>query len=108
MSTQGRHHHRPTVAVVARIVDVLHSGGDINSAPNMCRVIRFDNIFPPVAQPAVPQQETETAIREVYLMIFLDPVRHEGNTGAVLLAMPQRSVHPNALIERRIDLSVGK
>src|SRR5208337_1472311 len=108
MSPQARHDHRPPVAVVDGIVDVLHSGSKIDSAPKVYRVIRFDDVLPAVVQPSIAQQETEAAIGQVYLVILLDPVRDEGNAGAVLLAMPFCAVHPYAPGEGRINFSVGK
>src|SRR5271157_4694035 len=108
MRPQARHHNRPPVAVVAGIVDVLYSGSDINSAPKVQRVIRFDDVLPPVVQPSIAQQETVPAIGQIDLVILLDPVRHKGNTGTILLAMPQRAIHTYALVEGRIDFGVGK
>ena len=50
---QSRHDDRTAVAVIAGIVDVLHSRCDIDSAPHMQRVIRFQNVLAPVAEPAI-------------------------------------------------------
>src|SRR5208282_5202894 len=79
-----------------------------DSAPNVRRVIRFDDVFPPIVQPAIAQQKTETAICQIHLMIFLDAVRDEGNAGTVLFAMPERAIHPYALVECGINLGVSK
>jgi hypothetical protein len=108
MKPERRHNYRAPVAVVAGIIDVLHSGSDIDSAPNMRRVIRLDDVLPPVVQPSISQQETEAAIGQIHLVILLDPVRHERNAGTVLLAMPQCAICPDTLIERRINFGVGK
>src|ERR1700686_167516 len=108
MSPQARHHHRPPVTVVAGIYDVLYSGGDIDSAPNVCSVIRFHDVLPPIVQLSVAQEEPVPAVCQIDLVILLDAVRHEGNAGTVLLAMPLRAIHPDTLVEGRINLSVGK
>ncbi len=88
MKAQARDYDRAAVAVVAGIVDVLHSGSDIDSAPNVGGVVRLDDVLASVVQPSITQQETQAAIGKVDLVIFLDAVRHKGNAGAVLLAMP--------------------
>src|SRR5580704_2319469 len=87
MRPKRRHHHRPAIAVVTWIIDVLHSGSDIDSAPNVCGVKRFDDVLSPVIEFSVAEEETEPAVRQVDLMIFLDPVCHEGRAGTILLAM---------------------
>jgi hypothetical protein len=84
MQPEGWHHYRPPVAVVAGVVDVLHSGSDIDSAPNLCHELRFDDLLPSVVEPSIPEQETLLAIRQIHLAIFLDTVRHEGDSGTVL------------------------
>jgi hypothetical protein len=48
MSSQGGHYDRPTVSIVAGVVNVLHSGSDVNSPPNVRRVIRLENILSPI------------------------------------------------------------
>src|SRR6202140_212226 len=108
MRPHSRHNNRSAIAVIAWIVDVLYSGSDINSAPNVGGVIRFDDILPPVGQMAIAQQETQPAIRQINLVIFLDAVRHKGNAGAVLLAMPERAVCADALIECGINFRISE
>src|SRR5580658_3432055 len=108
MSPKGGHNDRPPVPVVAGIVDVLHSRSDIDSPPNMGRIVRFNNIFPPIIQSAIAQQEALPTIGQIHLMIFLNPVRNKGNTSPILLAMPERAIHANPLVESGIDFGVGK
>src|SRR5271155_3408013 len=108
MRAKTRHHHRPAVAVVAGIVDVLHPWSHIDSTPNVYRVIGFDDVLPAVAQPSVAQKKTKPAVGQIFLVILLDAIGNKGNASAVLLAMPQRALGPNALIKSRINLSVSK
>jgi hypothetical protein len=74
MRPQSRHDNRPSITVVTGIINMLNSGSDINSTPDMSRVIRFDDIFPPVIQPSIAQKKALAAIGEIYLVIFLDPI----------------------------------
>src|ERR1700719_4469677 len=108
VSPQARHHHRPPVAVVAGIDDVLYSGSDIDSAPDVRSVIRFDDVLPPVVQLSIAQEETIPAVCQIDLVILLDAVRHEGDAGTVLPAMPLRAIYSYALVEGRINFRVGK
>src|SRR5260370_29635815 len=98
MSPQSWHHHRPPVAVVTGIDDVLHSGSEIDSAPNVCRVIRFDDVLPAVVQLSVAQQEAVPTDCQIDLVILLDAIRPEGNAGTDLLALPLRAIHPHTLV----------
>ena len=54
VQAQRRDENRPTVAVVARIVDVLQSKCRIDAAPRVKRVVGFNNIFTAVVQAAIP------------------------------------------------------
>lgn len=108
MSPQARHHHRASVAVVTGIDDVLYSGSDIDSAPNMCCVIRFDDVLPPVVQLSIAQEKTVPAVCQIDLVILLDAVRPKGNAGTVLLAMPLRAIYSYALVECRINFRIRK
>src|SRR5713226_5902277 len=108
MSPQSWHHHRPPVAVVTGIDDVLCSGSEIDSAPDVCRVIRFDDVLPPVVQLSIAQEETVPSVRQVDLVILFDAVRHEGNARTVLLAMPLRAIYSYALVECRINFRIRK
>jgi hypothetical protein len=88
MRPKARHNHRPTIPVIPRIVNVLHTRSKVDSAPDVSGVIGFDDILPPILQSAIAKEEAFSAVREIDLMVFLDAVRDEGNAGAILLAMP--------------------
>src|ERR1700730_13684303 len=108
VSPQARHHYRPPVAGVAGVDDVLYAGSDIDSAPDVRCVIRFDDVLPPVVQLSIAQEKTVPAVCQIDLVILLDAVRHKGNAGTVLPAMPLRAIHPDALVEGRINFRVSK
>src|SRR5260370_14757506 len=108
MSPQARYHHRPPVAVVTGIDDVLHSGSEIDSAPDVRCVIRFDDVLPAVVQLSVAQQEAVPAVCQVDLVILLHAIRDEGNAGTVLIAMPLRAIYPHAIVAIRGILVVAK
>jgi len=74
----------------------------------VCCVIRFDDVLAPVVQLSIAQQEIVPAVCQINLVILLDTVRHEGNAGTVLLAMPLRALPPYALVECRINLRIRK
>src|ERR1700730_503254 len=50
---QARHDDRSPIAVVSGIVYVLHTGSHIDPAPDVHRVIRFNDVLPAVMEPAV-------------------------------------------------------
>ena len=53
MRPDRSHKHRPAVAVISGVHNVLSARRHINSPPNMRGVIGFQNIFPPVIQLSV-------------------------------------------------------
>src|ERR1700752_5384986 len=99
MRPQSRHDNRPSITVVTGIINMLNSRSDIHSTPDMSRVIRFDDIFPPIINPPNAQKKAIAAIGDIYLMIFLEPILHEGNARQILFAMPERALRAYALIE---------
>jgi hypothetical protein len=59
------HENRPAILVVARIVDGLQAARRRQPAPEMCGVVRFDDILATVPQRAVTEQESLAAKRKV-------------------------------------------
>ena len=108
MGAKAGHQHRPTVAVVAGVIDVLHGGCEVDAAPRVHGVIRLDNFFAPVAEPAIAEEKTVPAIGEIRLMIFADRVGDEGNSGSILLAMPPCAIGADAFGESLIDFGVSE
>jgi len=53
---EGRHKHRPAVAVVTGIVNVLQARRDVDAAPHMGGVVALDNVFAAVVQGAVAEE----------------------------------------------------
>ena len=100
--------HRTAVAVVTRIDDVLHTGRQVNTAPSVDGVVGLKDVFAAVIQLAVAEQESQTARREIVLVIFLDAVGHERDAGTILLAMPPSAVGSHALREGLVHLRVGE
>ena len=108
VGAEGGRRPRAAVAVVAGIVDVLHAGGEINSAPDVHGVVGLEDIFAAVGEVAVAEEKAEASGGEIVLVIFLDGVADEGDAGAVLLAMPPRAVRAHAFGEGLIDFGVGE
>jgi len=61
VQAQRGHDDWAPVAVIARIVDVLHSEGRIETAPEMGGVIRLEDIFASVIQASVTKQKSRSA-----------------------------------------------
>ena len=56
MKPEGRHKHRPAVAVVTGIVNVLQARRDVDAAPHMGGVVALDNVFAAVVQAPSPRR----------------------------------------------------
>ena len=83
MGAERGHNHRPAIAVVSRIVDVLHARSHVNAAPHVDRVVGLHDVLATVVQLAIAEQKTEAAIGEIDLVIFA--------IALVTKAMPARS-----------------
>src|SRR5690349_8854372 len=71
-------------------------------------VVRFNSLFTAITNRAVSQQEAQSAIGKVNLMVLANAIRDEGHAGAVVAAMPKRAVGAQASGESLIDLRVCK
>src|SRR5690349_20037613 len=108
MKPQRWHDYRSAVAVVARIVDVLHAKRRINPAPHVQRVIGLDNILAPVLETAVAQKKTLATEREVFLVVPRDAVRNECQTRAVKFPVPPPAPAANDYFCRLIHFRIGE
>ena len=88
MQFERRHQHGAAIPVIARVVDVLEAGSHIDSAPNVRRVIGFDDVFSAITKRAITEQETESPIGEINLMVFANSIGHHGQASTVVYAMP--------------------
>ncbi len=96
------------VAVVAGIVDVLQAGGEVNAAPDVGCIVGFDDIFAAIVEAAIAEQEAESAIGEVILVVLLDSIGDECDASAVLFAMPPGTVGAESFGESLIVFRVSK
>jgi hypothetical protein len=74
VEAEGGDEDRAAVAVVAGIVDVLQAGSNVDAAPKVGSVVGLHNIFAAVVESAIAQEEAETAVGEVGLVVLLDCV----------------------------------
>src|SRR5271169_5312085 len=108
MQPQPRHSHWTAYLVVTRIVDVLKVEGNEDTPPDMGRIERFFDGFAAVGQPAIAQNESQTAIRQISRMRRRDAARHERRAGAVEAAMPARAFHVRAYFHPFVIFGVGE
>src|SRR6202166_4803974 len=57
VGAEGGNQDRAAVAVVAGVLNVLNAGSEVDSAPDVDRVIGFDNVFTTVVEVAVSEKE---------------------------------------------------
>src|SRR6516164_8017161 len=108
MQSQGWHEHWPAILIIAWIVDVLQTRGDVDSAPNVGGIIGFHDVFAAITERAVTEQEAESSVGKINLMIFRDVIGNDGHACAVVSAMPQRTVGAQASGKGLINFRVGK
>src|SRR5580704_11878867 len=103
MGAERRDNHGPAIAVVSRIVDVLHARSQVNAAPHVDGVVGLDDILPAIVQLAIAEEKAEATIGEVGLVIFADCIGDESNACPVLLAMPPGASRAKSQVEGLID-----
>src|SRR5579871_771478 len=108
MGTERRYNHRSAVAVVSGIIDVLHTGRHINSAPDVCRVVGLHDGLAAIVQAAIAEQKTQSAGRQIILVIFFDGIGHKSHASAILLAMPPCTIRAHTTGHSLIYLGVGE
>src|SRR5215469_2061833 len=108
MKAERWHGDRAAITVIPGIVDVLHARSYVNSAPNVRGVVGFHDVFTAITKCAITEQETESAIGEVNLMIFADAIGDYGQACAVEAPMPQPAFGAQASCKSLIDFCVGK
>src|ERR1700733_78311 len=106
VQAKTRHKYWPAIAVVSRMVDILKVEGRIESAPSMHRVIRLHDIFAPIVQPAVSQQESVTTQRQVFLVVARNPVGDNRQARAIESSAPLFSAGAQANLIGRIHFGV--
>src|SRR5215472_12548692 len=108
MNAEAGHHYRATVAVVARISDVLQARRRVDSPPDMGCVVRLQNVFTPVIQTSVAEKKAETAGGKVDLVIFANRICDKRNPGAVVRAIPHGALRAQSTRESLVNFCVGK
>src|SRR5581483_3178732 len=103
---EARHDHWPAVAVVARIVDVLHVESGEDALPQVEVVERLEDVLAPVVEGSVAEQEAESTVREVELVVAPDAVGDEHRSGLVEFAPPLRAVDSGADLDGLVYFGV--
>src|SRR6267154_4018188 len=106
MKAQRRYNHRPAIAVISRVIDVLHSKRREYSPPKMGRVISIDNTLTAVIETAIAEKKAMTTEREVSLMIARDGIRNKNYAGAIEFSIPSLSVSAGADLRRLIHFRI--
>ena len=91
MKAQRRRKQRAAVAVVAGVVDVLRVERSEDAAPDVQRVVGFDNVLAAVVQFAVAEQEAEASEGQIFLVVARNSVGDEREARAVQLSSPLAS-----------------
>src|SRR5450755_1708690 len=108
MKAQAGHADGAAVAVIARVVDVLVIDGEVKSPPGVDGVERFLDGFASVVQAAVAENESQTAVGQISLVVRADSVGDEGCAQAIEAAMPACPLGIDAQLESAVGLGVGE
>src|SRR5690242_5447050 len=71
-------------------------------------VVAFNDVFAPVTEISIAEQESHATVMEVVLMVALDCIRHDRYTNLVLIAMPAPAGEVPAQFDGLIHLCVRK
>ncbi len=95
------------ILVVARIANMLHIARDGDSAPEVCSVISFEDVFGTVPQSPVAEDEAESAESEVIGMLLADSIDDKSGADLVVRSFPQLAAEVRAEFAGVVDLRVG-
>jgi hypothetical protein len=107
MCAQAADENRTADPVVSGIIDALNVRPYIQAFPDVGGVVAFEDGFATIGQAAVAKQKTQTAEREVLLVIALDSVRDKCHSGAIVFAIPAIAVETEAELDRLINFRIG-
>src|SRR6185312_5416092 len=65
---QPPHRHRPTIAVVPGVPDVLNIRTQLYVVPKLGAVVDLQDLFRSVAQPSIPEQKANPTIGQILAM----------------------------------------
>ena len=108
MKPEPGDNHRPAVFVVARMGRPLYLRRKINAAPELRVVIRLNNVFASVGQPAIAQQKAISTQRKIKLMPTRNSIGDEGNPQLVIRPPPTIRPPVPANLDGLVHLSVCK
>src|SRR4029077_7809257 len=108
MKPKRGHNHGTAVSIVSRVDDMLQARSHVDAPPQAGCVIGFDNIFAPIIERTVSDEEAGPSVSEVRLVIRGNCVGDEGQTSAVVSAMPYGAIGAYTRGEGLIDFSVGE
>jgi len=108
VKAQAGHKDGTASLVIAGIIEVLQIDRGKKAAPHVRGVESLLDLLGTVSQAAIAQQKTEASERKIFLMRGNDSVCDKDEPGAVVVAMPSRSVKEAADLAGAVHLGVSE
>ena len=107
MHAHTKNGDRAARLVVAGIGDELNVGPKRKTPRQSEVVIAFEDLFPPIGQPAVAQHKAKASIGEIFLVQCGNSVGNEDRASVVLRTAPEFAGNLNSSFEGVVDFREG-
>src|ERR1700747_2588946 len=108
MQSQSRDQNGTAVTVITRAGDALNVDRAVDAAPEMDIIVLLEDVFPPVGEVSVAQQEAEAAEFEIFPVVAGNAVGHKCEANFIVPAMPTVAGVIRAQQKGLVDFGVGK
>src|SRR5262249_1349427 len=102
-----RNEHRAAIAVVGRVEDFLKIARDEDPLDYGQVVERFQDVFGPVMELAVADDEVQAAGSQVFVVGLLQAIDSQGQTNLVVRPAPGCALEQQANIKETVDCGEG-
>src|SRR6202007_1601527 len=108
MKAAPGHQHRSAVSIVSRIIYVLEARRNIDTPPQVRGVIGLEDVFPAIIEPAVTEEEAQSAVSKIDLVVLGDGIGHERDSCAIEAAMPPWTLSLQTSDESLVDFGISE
>src|SRR5437667_6004552 len=108
MQSHAGNPYRAAVPVIRRVADTLPIEGQEEAGKQPGAIVAFSDIFRPVSQPAVSDEEVESTARQVHRMHARDSTDRQSARHGIERTLPSSAPDGDSGIEQPVDCSESK
>src|SRR6266478_6826821 len=108
MQSQAGNPYRAAVPVIRRVADTLPIEGQEKAGKQPGVIVAFSDIFRPVSQPAISDEEVESTARQIHRVHARDSTDRQGARHGIERTLPSSAPDGDSGIEQPVDCSESK